>query len=1053
MQPRTKSRDVLPCSRRARARLRRARRTHARDRGASARVYLRWLAALFALFALLSGRRASAEIPAEWAGSKVVAVHVVGEAAGRVDERALGVPLGAPLNRALVRGAIERLAASGRWSDVQVDGVREADGIALLFHLVPRLLVRRVDVVGNHVFDDREIVRILGLREESELDQESLPSALRALREAYAERGRYDAVVNAQLRDTDDPALKVVRIAIREGKPTTIAAVRFTGEALPRRRGVRRLLGVGVGQPADLTRIREGLAKTEQLLRRSGYYAAELGAPALERHGHKATVVVAAYVGPRFELRFSGNGPISRSELFATLALDQERYVGAASLRGLEHKLVEHYQRYGFPDVKVQARATLEVHKLRSENPDEPWEEEVMAVGIEIEPGEQLEIETITFPGASHYSQDFLREQVFSYLEQELPGSALREPVDSDLADRLGFGGSKRPREREVPKPPLLDPRRLFHGPTYARAIEHIRELYRGDGFLESEVQDVTLTPLREPNHAVAVIAVVEGPRTFLHEVRIENNRHLSSRALLSAAGLARDAPFSYLKLEEARLRMIEACQEEGYFFAEIEPSLRKSQDGTRAEVTFRVEEGYQVRVGAIEIRGAERSRRTMIEDRAQFAVGDLYRPSAARKTQDALLALDVFSSVVVAPDEPDLPARVKTVVITVTERKTQWLGWSAGFSTGEGVRGGLEYGYRNLFGSAMQAGFRGQLGYQFVFLDKEAQARYQSLPANQRAEYQATLSLGVPYLPHLPKLRLNLDISALADIQRDFRMQKQSGVTSLIYRPERRWTFTASEELEFSDFFLFGEKDLSSFGNVGNLTVADLVPTGQNTLFSSQLAAAWDHRDRSFNPHRGFLVSATSEWARTLHDNRKQVTLGDMAQTVVFKSNMLRFTASFAFYIPLGPKVTFASQTRYGRVVHLVPGSEAYPNRRFYLGGPNFRGYYYNEMVPQDLKEKSAATAGLVSRGADTFLATQNELRFPIAGQLYGGIFSDIGNLWANAKNLTWRELRNLQPVVGLGLRFQLPVAALAFDYGVRAIHTNPFRPVGAFQFSFQTF
>jgi outer membrane protein assembly factor BamA len=48
---------------------------------------------------------------------------------------------------------------------------------------------------------------------------------------------------------------------------------------------------------------------------------------------------------------------------------------------------------------------------------------------------------------------------------------------------------------------------------------------------------------------------------------------------------------------------------------------------------------------------------------------------------------------------------------------------------------------------------------------------------------------------------------------------------------------------------------------------------------------------------------------------------------------------------------------------------------------------------------------------------------------------------------------VRQLQTVVGLGLRFQTPVASLAFDYGVRAVHTGPFGLAGAFQFAFQTF
>ena len=164
--------------------------------------------------------------------------------------------------------------------------------------------------------------------------------------------------------------------------------------------------------------------------------------------------------------------------------------------------------------------------------------------------------------------------------------------------------------------------------------------------------------------------------------------------------------------------------------------------------------------------------------------MGDLYRPSLARESQDSLLLLDVFTSVTVAPDEADLPARVKTLVVSVTERKTQWLGWSTGFSTGEGVRGGFEYGYRNLFASAVHASFRGQIGYQFVFLDSEIEQQYEKLDTSQRIEYQTTLTLGIPYIPSLPKNTASVDLTVLSDIQRDFRIQKQSAVVSLRLSP-----------------------------------------------------------------------------------------------------------------------------------------------------------------------------------------------------------------------------------------------------------------------------
>ena len=990
---------------------------------------------------------ARAEIPAEWIGAKVVSVQVVGEVAGSVDERALGVPLGAPLNRALVRAALDRLGQQGRWSDIQVDAVRVDDGVALLFLLVPRLVVRRVDVVGNRMLDKREITRVVGLREESEIDRDNFPALIEALQKEYAIHGYYAARANFVIRDTDDPALKVLRVEIVEGPPTRISSVLFRGEALPRRRGVRRLLGVGVGEPADLPRIQQGLERTQTLLRQKGYHGAQLGDASLERHGSHARVIVQSTIGPRFEVRFAGAGPISRSELYATLALDQERFAGEGSLRGAEQKLSELYRRYGFRDVQVKAAASEQTRSLPGTHPNETWQEHVMVIDVRIDTGEQTEIEAITFPGASFFSTAFLREQVFSYLEQDLPGSSFQAPVDSEVADQLGLGGGYDHRKREVPKPLLLDPRRLFHAPTYARAVEHIRELYRAEGFLESSVSEVSLTALPEPHHAIALISIAEGPRTFLYDVRVENNSKLSSRALLTVAGLTRDQPFSYLKLEEARLRMVGACQEEGFNFAKVEASVRTSEDGTRAEVTFRVDEGYLVRVGSVQVQGAERTRATMIMDRVRLVPGELFRPSLARETQDALLRLDVFSSVSVGLAEPNLPARVKTVVITVTERKTQFLGWSAGFSTGEGARGGLEYGYRNLFGSAVHATFRGQLGYQFVFLDKEVEARYVALPANERPEYQANLTFLLPYVPRAPHVTLGLDLSVLADIQRDFRIQKESAVASTVYRPQRRWTFSLAEELEFSDFYQF-RQDLE---NIGNLPVSALVPAGQNTLLATQVTAIWDRRDRAFNAHRGFLISVSSEWGRTLQDQVASATGNEGTSQVIFKSNILRFTGSFAFYVPISPRVTFASQTRYGRVVPLVEGSKTYPSRLFYLGGPNFRGYYQNQMKPQDLEDNPKYEGrGLVSRGGQVFIASQNELRFPLVGELYGGLFTDIGNLWYKPSAF---NLLQVEPVVGIGLRFQTPVASLAFDYGVRAIHLDPFGIAGAFQFSFQTF
>lgn len=997
------------------------------------------------LFGLALCAPARAEIPEEWMGARIVEARIAGEQAGRIDDSALGIVKGEKLTRGLVRAAITRLLAAGRFADVQVEALEVEGGLALLFHLVPRLLIKRIEVVGNSVLDDRDITRLLGVHEDSELEREAFPDWVVAVQAAYQRRGYPDARARVVVRDMDDIAHKVLRVEVGEGAPLHIAKVRFAGDPLPRRKGLRRLLGFHVGDVADLEHIENGLRRAEEVLRRQGYFRAAFDEPRIERWGTQATVVIPSHVGPPYEVRFTGNAPLGASELFSTMALYEERISSEANLRALEQKLEEYYRRYSYRDVTVQIVERSEVREYESEATGEKWQERIGVLDTRIKPGVQTHVESVTFPGAAHFDLKFLRTQVYSYLEEDLPGSALRSPVDSEVADAIGFGGGGPALAREVPEPMLLDPRHLFYGPSYEQAIEHIRELYRGDGYLEVKVAEVELSPLDRPGHVVAVIAIDEGPRTFIYDVKVEKNHALSSYELLSAAGLSRDTPFSYLKLEEARLRIIEACQEKGYFFAKAEPQVRMSADGTRAEVVYQVDEGYPVRIGAIEVRGAERSSKAMILNRVRFKVGDLYRPSLARESQDSLLLLDVFTSVIVAPDEPDLPGRLKRLVVSVSERKIQWLGWSAGFSTGEGMRGGFEYGYRNLFSSAVHASFRGQIGYQFVFLDEEIQRQYESLEDAERIEYQTTLTFALPYLRSLPKNLASIDLTVLADIQRDYRIQKEGVTATFLWRPFRRFTLTVSEELESSDFQLLA----TVVENPSAIPMQNLVPAGQNTLLATQLTVALDLRDRAYNPRGGVLISFSPEYDRTLRSQASDQYKDTEAEGEQFKSNMLRLIGSFAFYIPLGPKLTFASQWRYGRIVHFSTDSQSYPNRLFYLGGPNFRGYNINQVVPQDLKDQNIDEKDLISHGGQTFLAGQNELRFPIYRDLYGGLFTDIGNLWYDP---TTFDITNLLIVYGAGLRLQTPIASLAFDYGIREFNEG-FDIVGAFQFAFQTF
>ena len=85
-------------------------------------------------------------------------------------------------------------------------------------------------------------------------------------------------------------------------------------------------------------------------------------------------MVVNSFIGPHFEVSFLGAGPISRSELYAALALDQERFSGEGSLRGAEQKVADLYRRYG-DSWRVRKGESLlcKSGRVRRSNPSKPF--------------------------------------------------------------------------------------------------------------------------------------------------------------------------------------------------------------------------------------------------------------------------------------------------------------------------------------------------------------------------------------------------------------------------------------------------------------------------------------------------------------------------------------------------------------------------------------------------------------------------------------------------------------------------------------------------------
>ncbi|MCA9578389.1 MAG: POTRA domain-containing protein [Polyangiales bacterium] len=987
---------------------------------------------------------ARAWVPQELLGRQVVRIEVRGEAAGLVVPAELGLEPGERLSRAYLRSTVEQLLATGRWADVQLDVAPTSGGVVLYVELAARFLLARVTVTGNEVLDDTEVLRALDLHEEEEMDraftqtERGRVTLERRLARVYQERGYERVHVTFELRDTDEPSRKALVVRIDEGTPTRITHIVFEGQAPPPEAHVRRALGIGPGDIFDRREVDEALRSATTTLRERRWYSAQLALARIDRVEGDVVLVVESVFGPRYELFIRDAYPLSREAVSDVLDLTSERLTPGAT-QAIAQRVADLYARRGFPTT------TVHVRRIAGRRAGEA------RLVVDVDAGRAQRVTDVSFPGASHFTQDHLREQLQGFVVDAVDLGGLADPLDTRTAerllnsDRVSRAGEPRTRPR-----PLL-PREIFYGPAYEQAIEHIQRLYEREGFLNAQVGPLTRVTFARgtSDHVEVSIPVVEGPRSYVYEVQLRGNVDLGDREVLAAAALARDVPFSHALLDEARARVEALYHDEGYLYARVTPGVRFSGDRTRAVVTLEVVELYPVTVGEIIIEGAERTELSMIRRLVALRTGERFRPSLARRTQDRLMELGIFSSVTVEPGERELPARVKPVLVSVSERRGQMLDFRAGVSTGQGIRGGFEYGYRNLFGKAIGLTLRVQLANQFFFLDSVAADRIRALSLANRLERRITLGILLPYLPRLPRTRMSLSVSHVRDNQRSFGLDSNNVDLTFTTRPRRQVILTMSGGLENNDVDLLTDDETYQellLNSPPGLRALLRVPQGRSTLVSAELGATLDLRDNPFNPTRGFYANASAEWARTLA--AEAVTVGGMSER--FFSHHVRTELTLNGYVPMGP-LTLALQGRVGRVFHLEKRSETYPNRQFFLGGVDtVRGYLQDSLVPQELAD-SGVSSSQVSAGGDVFMVARAELRFPIRGMVYGGAFTDFGNLWANGGNLNPLQLR---PTAGFGLRFATPVGPVAFDYGfLLARRRNLDERVGSFHFSIGLF
>lgn len=1038
-----------------------------------------------------------------------------------------------------VRRAMEEAVASGHAADAWVTVLMDPNGVHVTVHVMPRKVIDsvRVDLHGTPL-DDGELLRDAEVASENELVARDIP-ALQARLDALLQRRGFPAPqVSISTRPTNDPLRVVLILDIYPGAPRRIERrvlypVRGTKDEIE---DAKKVYEVREGARADEPVLASADAALEGRIRARGRHRAEVSHDVVL---HRGLVVLRVRIdfGTRYETRYEGNDHFDKSTLDGVLDLEDET---DRTPNHLVQKVREYYVKHGFLDAEVKL-----------EPRGQPATDEISYLVFHVTEGQRVYVAARSYPCLREDDVRKLSEggptsaraigsEIDSYLEEELPGNDLLVPprasgLDATIGPAMGQGASAGGKGAR-PTPLELDPHSAYVPETYERAVQHVQELYRAEGFLSAQVGPVQVVRRRcdprspageckpmpvpeaadvctydasglplpvasleqgstcvpDPAHGISCearvwlrIPIKLGPRTQLWDVAFSGAHAFSPKELGKIADVSLGQYVSSLKIDEARRRIADAYKEEGHAFVDVKYQIEQSPDHTRARARFIVSEGEKVYVRNIVVRGNVYTKTHVIERRFALEVNQPYRASLVRKTEERIATLGTFASVGVALENPYVPQKNKTVIITVVERPRQYSEVAPGFSTGEGFRLRAEYGHNNLFGTAVGLTLRLQVAYiptPFI-IDPTARDNYRDLNLLARIGLRITGSLVFPEIGLGPLVRAGVDGIVVHDLQRDFYITKIAAIPNINYRPIGELQFSLFNSFEFNNSRIFREGTVEAYlrglqlqgRNTTDLQRQLLVPDGESFVVAQRFLFTWDRRDNAFNASRGTYFVSGVEHVDGYPIN---VSAGDGEVRTFIESHFFKLTQTLGGYIPLPKGLRIAALTRLGANVQITSDSTTYPDRLFFMGGvDSMRGWNLNSFIPQDDVDRIFATQNLPDsiadpqdgtktisnpdkytpasrpiRGGNLMMNERIELRIPIRGPFETVIFGDLGNLWIDPEYPFRRGKFPIRAAIGSGLRVQTPVGPLAVDYGIN-VTRQPYEDFGAINFAIGLF
>ena len=537
-----------------------------------------------------------------------------------------------PLRLADVRASIERLFATGRYADIQVDAEPYQDGVVVRFLTKNSWFIGHV-VVGGRVSDPPNASQ---LENAARLDlgapytEASLTAAEAGQKKLLESNGLFLGTVRPVFDWDSDYQQVHIRFEIESGvrarfaAPTIVGSVQLDRASVLRATRFQRWM-THTWKPMTQTRLREGVEGVRALYAKDHRLEAKVTLDDVKYDAatNRAVPTIGIDAGPRIRLRAIG-AKISERSLGRFVPIFEEHSVDADLLTEGSHNLENYFQSRGYFEAEVEFKQQRVIDDQAS-------------IDYQIHLGARHKLVFVGIQGNRYFPTADIRERMFLRTS-----SWLQFPHGRFSADLL------------------------------RRDEDSIVSLYQSNGFRDVKVTDRLDDHYQGHTGEQAVwITIDEGAQTFVNSLAVDGVEQLDKAKILSLLSSVENQPFSEFNVAVDRDAILAQYYQNGFPNATLAWSSKPAAPN-RVDVRYTIREGGRefVRQVLFNPGGLAHTRPSLVYRNLQLNPGDPLSPTAMSETQRRLYDLGVFSRVDMAIQNPDGETHQKYVVYDLEEAR-----------------------------------------------------------------------------------------------------------------------------------------------------------------------------------------------------------------------------------------------------------------------------------------------------------------------------------------------------------------------------------------------